>query len=297
MVFASSAIAQAAALGVALSFWMPIIIDPVRHAAGHQAGTDVHLMSSLLFEPVLWAIARVAAGDAGLHRQPGAAAPDAREPARPGLPGQRRGRGDRRRPHHAGGARSVGDPVRQRRGGAARGSGAGVGGDGRAAGRTPAVLARADLRRLRPDRRARAGAAGAAPQRLPVPVDRNRGRAVRRARSARCRCSRSACCRRWRRWRSRRACRRSSRWRRCSARCRASPATRSRSAASCRSARPRPRSRRRSSAPRWRLWRLVLAGAIGGAPGSARAHGVPHAPRRRADTAPAPPRRRAPTTA
>src|SRR5581483_1570014 len=57
MVFASSAIAQAAALGVALSFWMPIIIDPVRHAAGHQAGSDVHLVSSLLFEPVLWAIA------------------------------------------------------------------------------------------------------------------------------------------------------------------------------------------------------------------------------------------------
>jgi zinc transport system permease protein len=56
MVFASSAIAQAAALGVALSFWMPIVIDPVRHAAGHQAGSDVHLVSSLLFEPVLWAV-------------------------------------------------------------------------------------------------------------------------------------------------------------------------------------------------------------------------------------------------
>ncbi len=57
MVFASSAIAQAAALGVALSFWMPIVVDPIRHAAGHQAGSDVHLVSSLLFEPVLWAIA------------------------------------------------------------------------------------------------------------------------------------------------------------------------------------------------------------------------------------------------
>ena len=125
MVFASSAIAQAAALGVALSFWMPIVIDPVRHAAGHQAGRDVHLVSSLLFEPVLWAIGGVAAGDAGLHRQPGAAAPDAREPARPRLPGQRRGRRHRRRSHHAGGARSVGDPVRQRGGRAAGRSGAG----------------------------------------------------------------------------------------------------------------------------------------------------------------------------
>jgi zinc transport system permease protein len=57
MVFASSAIAQAAALGVALSFFIPIIVDPVRHAAGHQAGPEAHLVSSLLFEPVVWAIA------------------------------------------------------------------------------------------------------------------------------------------------------------------------------------------------------------------------------------------------
>ncbi|MEA2699389.1 MAG: manganese/iron transport system permease protein [Myxococcales bacterium] len=57
MVFASSAIAQAAALGVALSFWIPILVDPVRHAAGHQTGPDSHLISSLLFEPVVWAIA------------------------------------------------------------------------------------------------------------------------------------------------------------------------------------------------------------------------------------------------
>ena len=56
MVFASSAIAQAAALGVALSFWVPIIVDPIRHAAGHQAGSDAHVVSSLLFEPVLWAV-------------------------------------------------------------------------------------------------------------------------------------------------------------------------------------------------------------------------------------------------
>jgi zinc transport system permease protein len=57
MVFASSAIAQAAALGVALSFWIEALVDPLRHAAGHQAGPDAHIVSSLLFEPVLWAIA------------------------------------------------------------------------------------------------------------------------------------------------------------------------------------------------------------------------------------------------
>ncbi len=57
MVFASSAIAQAAALGVALSFWASAIADPVRHAAGHTAGPAAHLLPSLLFEPVIWAIA------------------------------------------------------------------------------------------------------------------------------------------------------------------------------------------------------------------------------------------------
>lgn len=57
MVFASSAIAQAAALGVALSFWIPIVLDPVSHAAGHQAGPQAHLVTSLLFEPVVWAVA------------------------------------------------------------------------------------------------------------------------------------------------------------------------------------------------------------------------------------------------
>jgi zinc transport system permease protein len=56
MVFASSAIAQAAALGVALSFWVPAVVDPVQHAAVHQAGPEAHLVSSLLFEPVIWAI-------------------------------------------------------------------------------------------------------------------------------------------------------------------------------------------------------------------------------------------------
>jgi zinc transport system permease protein len=57
MVFASSAIAQAAALGVALSFWASALVDPVRHAAGHTAGPAAHLLPSLLFEPVIWAIA------------------------------------------------------------------------------------------------------------------------------------------------------------------------------------------------------------------------------------------------
>ena len=57
MVFASSAIAQAAALGVALSFWVPALIDPIGHAAGHAAGPTAHLLPSPLFEPVLWAIA------------------------------------------------------------------------------------------------------------------------------------------------------------------------------------------------------------------------------------------------
>jgi zinc transport system permease protein len=57
MVFASSAIAQAAALGVALSFWIGGLVDPATHAAGHQAGPAAHVLPSLLFEPVLWAIA------------------------------------------------------------------------------------------------------------------------------------------------------------------------------------------------------------------------------------------------
>ncbi|HEY7373742.1 MAG TPA: metal ABC transporter permease [Polyangia bacterium] len=57
MVFASSAIAQAAALGVALSFWIPALIDPTGHAAAHAAGPAAHVTPSLLFEPTLWAIA------------------------------------------------------------------------------------------------------------------------------------------------------------------------------------------------------------------------------------------------
>jgi zinc transport system permease protein len=57
MVFASSAIAQAAALGVALSFWIPALVDPTGHAAAHAAGPAAHVAPSLLFEPTLWAIA------------------------------------------------------------------------------------------------------------------------------------------------------------------------------------------------------------------------------------------------
>lgn len=57
MVFASSAIAQAAALGVALSFWVPAAINPLGHAAGHAAGPGGHVITSLVFQPVLWAIA------------------------------------------------------------------------------------------------------------------------------------------------------------------------------------------------------------------------------------------------
>src|SRR5262249_39182618 len=57
MVFASSAIAQAAALGVAMSFWIGGVVDPARHAAGHLAGPAAHVLPSVIFEPVLWAIA------------------------------------------------------------------------------------------------------------------------------------------------------------------------------------------------------------------------------------------------
>jgi zinc transport system permease protein len=57
MVFASSAIAQAAALGVALSFWVPAAINPLGHAAGHAAGAGGHVITSLVFQPVLWAVA------------------------------------------------------------------------------------------------------------------------------------------------------------------------------------------------------------------------------------------------
>jgi zinc transport system permease protein len=55
MVFASSAIAQAAALGVALSFWIGALVNPTAHAAGHVAGPGAHV-TPVIFEPVLWAI-------------------------------------------------------------------------------------------------------------------------------------------------------------------------------------------------------------------------------------------------
>lgn len=56
MVFASSAIAQAAALGVALSFWIPSVLDPVGHAASHSGHPAAHSSIPLLFDPVLWAL-------------------------------------------------------------------------------------------------------------------------------------------------------------------------------------------------------------------------------------------------
>jgi zinc transport system permease protein len=55
MVFASSAIAQAAALGVALSFWIGGLVNPAAHAAGHLAGANAHV-TPVMFSPVLWAI-------------------------------------------------------------------------------------------------------------------------------------------------------------------------------------------------------------------------------------------------
>lgn len=56
MVFASSAISQAAALGVALSFWIPSVIDPIGHAAAHSGNPGVHSSIPLLFDPVVWAL-------------------------------------------------------------------------------------------------------------------------------------------------------------------------------------------------------------------------------------------------
>jgi manganese/iron transport system permease protein len=55
MVFASSAIAQAAALGVALSFWLPALVDPAGHAARHASDPTAHIVP-FIYEPVLWAL-------------------------------------------------------------------------------------------------------------------------------------------------------------------------------------------------------------------------------------------------
>jgi zinc transport system permease protein len=56
MVFASSAISQAAALGVALSFWIPSVLDPIGHAAAHSGNPGVHSSIPLVFDPVVWAL-------------------------------------------------------------------------------------------------------------------------------------------------------------------------------------------------------------------------------------------------
>ncbi|RPH35235.1 MAG: hypothetical protein EHM91_17480, partial [Planctomycetota bacterium] len=40
-----------------LSVWIPACVGPAGHAAGHSAGPAAHIAPSLLFEPVLWAIA------------------------------------------------------------------------------------------------------------------------------------------------------------------------------------------------------------------------------------------------
>ena len=179
MVFASSAIAQAAALGVALSFWIPAIVDPSGHAAGHAAGPAAHVAPSLLFEPVLWAIAAsllatlvFVANPVHLHltRESLLGFVFLASGAGAVIVGDR---------DHPGGARPGGDPVRQRGGRAARSISILVamatvillGGH-------VVLLARAAVRRLRPDGRARAGHAGARAQRVPVPVGRPVGRAV-----------------------------------------------------------------------------------------------------------------------
>ena len=206
MVFASSAIAQAAALGVALSFWVPALVDPVRHAAGHAASPAAHLAPSLLFEPVLWAIAAsllatlvFIANPVHLHLT--------RESLL-GLVFLASGAG----------AVIIGDRASTRRRTTWRRSCSAARSScsrwismlvalahGGAAGRPPAVLARAAVRRLRPDGGARAGDAGARPQRASCSCPSGWRSRCARARWARCRCSRSACCPRWRRWRSRRA--------------------------------------------------------------------------------------------
>ncbi len=58
MVFASAAISQGAALGVALSFLMEIVFTFGEHTARHIEGAESAVgLRSFLFDPILWAVA------------------------------------------------------------------------------------------------------------------------------------------------------------------------------------------------------------------------------------------------
>lgn len=57
MVFASAAISQGAALGVALSFLFEIVFDFGGHTATHIEGADVHVtFVAVVFDPIVWAV-------------------------------------------------------------------------------------------------------------------------------------------------------------------------------------------------------------------------------------------------
>ena len=102
MVFASSAIAQAAALGVALSFWIPALDRSV--AATPPATPPVRPRTSrpsLLFEPVLWAIAASLLATLVFVANPVHLHLTRESLLGLRLPGQRRGRRHRRRQDHA----------------------------------------------------------------------------------------------------------------------------------------------------------------------------------------------------
>ena len=141
-------------------------IDPSGHAAGHAAGPAAHVAPSLLFEPVLWAIAASLLATLVFVAEPRAPAPDAREPARLRVPGQRRGRRHRRRQASRRRRTTWRRSCSAARSSCSRSISILVGGgDGRPAGRPRRAVARAAVRRLRPDGRARAGDAGARAQR------------------------------------------------------------------------------------------------------------------------------------
>ena len=79
-------------------------IDPSGHAAGHAAGPGRAHRPVAAVRAGAVGDRGVAAGDAGVRGEPRPPAPDAREPARVRVPGQRRGRRHRRRQDHPGGA-------------------------------------------------------------------------------------------------------------------------------------------------------------------------------------------------